>query len=159
VTDSPTSGATLMLERRIAAPLPLVYSLLVDPDELRCWLGPRGFDCTLFEADVRVGGSFRFRMRKHGGGDYGAGGEFREIIHNERVVLTWRWNEAPPGEPLDRSETLVTMAVRADGDATVLTLTHAQLPDQTSADTHGSGWNDGLDKLITRIEQLKGTRP
>jgi uncharacterized protein YndB with AHSA1/START domain len=148
-----TRGATLVLERRIAAPVSLVYSMLVDPDELRQWLGPRGYVVTKLEADARVGGRFVFRMRKDDGGDYGADGEYQEIVPNERVVLTWRWNEAPAGQSLDRSETLVTMEVRADGDMTVLTLTHAQLPDETSAESHGSGWNDGLDKLVARIQQ------
>jgi uncharacterized protein YndB with AHSA1/START domain len=98
-------------------------------------------------------------MRKAGGGDYAAHGVYRELVADERVVFTWCWNEAPPGEPLDTSETLVTMAVQADGVATRLTLTHAQLPDESSATSHASGWNDGLDTLVARIEtQRKDTR-
>jgi uncharacterized protein YndB with AHSA1/START domain len=154
MTDSSHGNATLVLERRIPAPVSLVYSMLVDPTELREWLGPRDFVVTKLEADVRVGGTFQFRMRKSDGGEYGAHGVYRELVLNDRVVLTWCWNEAPAGQPLDRSETLVTMTVRAEGDVTVLTLTHSQLPDQTSAESHGSGWNDGLDKLVARIEQL-----
>jgi len=152
MTDGP---AKLVLERRIAAPVSLVFELLVDPDELRQWLGPRGFIVTTFEADVRIGGAYRFRMRKLDGGDYGADGEYREIVKDERIVMSWRWNEAPPGEPLDRSETLITIVVRADGEDTLLTLTHSQLPDQTSADSHASGWTDALEKLVTLVENSK----
>jgi hypothetical protein len=43
---------------------------------------------------------------------------------------------------------------RLRSDQPVLTLTHSQLPDETSAESHGSGWNDGLDKLVARVEQL-----
>jgi uncharacterized protein YndB with AHSA1/START domain len=152
MTDAP---AQLVLERRIAARPSLVFELLIDPDELRQWLGPRGFVVTAFEADVRVGGAFRFRMQKVGGGDYGADGVYREIVQDERVVMTWRWNEAPPGEPLDRSETLITITLRAEGEDTLLTLIHAQLPGRASADSHAHGWKDGLDKLIERVERLR----
>lgn len=149
------SLSELVMERRIAAPVSLVFSLLIDPQELRRWLGPVGYDVTAFEADVRVGGAFLFRMRKLGGGDYGADGVYREIVQDQRVVMTWRWNEAPPGEPLDRSETLITISVRPDGEHTLLTLTHAQLPDPASADSHADGWRGALDKLAERVEQIR----
>lgn len=155
MTESP---AQLVLERFIAASPALVFELLIDPAELRQWLGPRGFVVTTFEADVRVGGVFRFRMQRDGGGDYGADGVYREIVQDERVVMTWRWNEAPPGEPLDRSETLITIALRAEGAGTLLTLTHAQLPDRASADSHAVGWKDGLDKLVERVEHIQKGR-
>jgi uncharacterized protein YndB with AHSA1/START domain len=155
MTDSPASErATLVLERRIAAPVSLVYSMLIDPNELRHWLGPNDCVVTQFDAEVRVGGTFEFRMRNSDGNNYAADGVYREIVPNERVVLTWRWKEAPPGQPLDRSETLVSFSVRDASGITVLTLVHSQLPDETSVESHGSGWNDGLDKLIARIEKL-----
>jgi uncharacterized protein YndB with AHSA1/START domain len=117
MTKSSRPGeATLVLERRIAAPISLVYSMLVDPSELREWLGPAGFEVTDLRADVRVGGMLHFRMRKSGGGYYAAEGVYRELVAQERVVFSWRWIEAPPSEPLDRSDTLVTIAVRADCD-------------------------------------------
>jgi uncharacterized protein YndB with AHSA1/START domain len=155
----PGSPASVTLERRIAAPVSLVYAMLIDPEEMREWLGPRDFVVTELEAEVRVGGSFRFRMRKVGGGDYAAHGVYRELVADQSVALTWCWSEAPPGEPLDTSETLVTIVVRADGAATLLTLTHSQLPDETSAESHGSGWSDALAKLTTRIDtQRKDNR-
>jgi uncharacterized protein YndB with AHSA1/START domain len=144
----------LVLERRVRAPLELVFSMLVDPDELRQWLGPADCSDTQFDGDVREGGPFVFRMHFRGG-DYAADGVFREIVENERVVFTWRWFQAPTFETLDPTETLVTLAVREDGDFTVLTLTHARLPDETSAESHRSGWNDALDKLRARCERLE----
>jgi uncharacterized protein YndB with AHSA1/START domain len=154
--DSPSSGegATVTLRRRLAAPVAVVYAMLVDPAELRQWLGPHDFVVTDLQADVRVGGVFRFRMRHAAGGDYGADGVYREVVLNQRIVLTWRWNEAPAGEPLDRAESLVTFAVSVEGNGTLLTLTHSRLPDDASADSHGTGWNDALDKLSTQLNKM-----
>lgn len=145
----------LVVERRIAAPVSLVFELLIDPDELRQWLGPRECVVTCFESEAHVGAAFRFRMQSPDGGWYGADGEYREIVQDERIVMTWRWNEAPPGTPLDRSETLITITLRAEGRHTVVTLTHSRLPDRASADSHTSGWNDALDKLSERVSQIQ----
>jgi len=147
------SGAKLVLERRIAAPVKIVYELLTDPMELRHWLGPSDFVVTRFHVNgghVRVGARFQFRMRKPGGGEYGASGEFRELVENQRVVFSWTWNEAPPGEPLDESETVVSISLQPDGAHTLLTLVHAQLPDDDSAEQHAAGWREALKKLDVR---------
>lgn len=149
--------ASLVLERRIHAPLAEIYRLLVDPEELRHWLGPDDFRVTQLKADVRVGGRLLFRMRKLGGGDYGAQGEFQELVRNERVSFTWSWDQAPNDEELDRTQTLVTISLRAEGHITVLTLTHAQLPDRASAERHAAGWKQALDKLVSRaVTRQKG---
>jgi uncharacterized protein YndB with AHSA1/START domain len=146
------SGPTLVLTRVIAVPVADVWPLLVEPAELRQWLGPRDFTVTALEADARVGGVFRFRMRKQGGGEYGAEGRYLEITENVRVVMTWRWNEAPEGEPLDTRETRLTIELEAVGEQTRLTLTHASLPDDESVKSHGSGWSEALDKLEKYFE-------
>lgn len=146
---------TLVLERRMRAPLSVVFAMLSDAEELAAWLGPRGCTDTQFAGEVREGAAFAFRMR-WGKGRYAAEGVFREVVKDARVVFTWRWTEAPPGEPLDSRETLVTLAVRAEGEFTILTLTHAQLPDEASAEKHEAGWADGLDRLVDRV--MKGAR-
>jgi uncharacterized protein YndB with AHSA1/START domain len=148
-------GVSLVLERRMRAPLGVVFAMLSDADELSGWLGPRGCTDTQFVGDVREGRAFVFRMQ-WGKGRYAAEGVFREVVRDVRVAFTWRWIEAPPGEPLDTRETLVTLAVRAEGEFTILTLTHAQLPDEASAEKHKSGWADGLDRLVDRVR--KGAR-
>jgi hypothetical protein len=48
----------------------------------------------------------------------------------------------------------VTFAVSVEGNGTLLTLTHSRLPDDASADSHGTGWNDALDKLSTQLNKM-----
>lgn len=44
-------------------------------------------------------------------------------------------------------ESLVTVALKADGNGTVLTLTHEQFLDEAARDAHRTGWMGALDKL------------
>ena len=39
------------------------------------------------------------------------------------------------------------MALRPDGDGTILTLTHEQFADEPTRDRHNAGWSGALDKL------------
>lgn len=145
--DSQPETASLTLVRRIAAPIDTVYAAISDAALLKLWLGPKAFELTEVTADARVGGGFAFRMRDLGGGWFGARGTYLEVVPGERVTLSWMWTEAPEGETLDDVESRLTIALRVEGDGTVLTLTHARLGGAASAESHREGWSQGLDKL------------
>jgi uncharacterized protein YndB with AHSA1/START domain len=136
----------VIITRRLDARPDQVFEACTHPKLLAQWFGPQAFDVCEVDADVRVGGRFSFRM-KSDRGTYGAQGVYQEVTPPTRLVLTWTWTEAPEGEELDGVESLVTFDLRSDGDATRLTLTHDRLRDQESADSHGEGWAEALDKL------------
>ncbi len=86
------------------------------------------------EADVRVGGRFRFSFSADS--EYcEVGGVYREVIADRRLVFSWAWHSTPEGE------SQVTVALRPDGDGTLLTLHHEQLFDQAARDGHARGWS------------------
>ena len=145
--EGEVSAATAVLTRMIAGTPSAVYAAVTDPAKLRLWLRPADFVTTEVEADLRVGGSFRFRMRRADGAFFGAEGVYCEVVPNERVVLTWRWNEGPEDEVQAREETLLTIAVQAVGDATRVTLTHELLPNEAFVQSHSTGWAEALDAL------------
>ena len=69
------------------------------------------------------------------------GGIYREFVPNEKLVFTWAWRTMP------ERESLVTVALKPDGDGTVLILTHEQFADEPARDRHREGWSGTLDKL------------
>ncbi len=140
------SVARAVITRRLRARPARVFEACTDPQVLALWLGPQAFDACEVSADARVGGRFAFRM-KNDQGVHAAEGVYQEITPPTRVVLTWKWTEAPEGTELDGFESLVTFEMRADGDGTLLTLTHDRLRDQASAESHGEGWTEAVDKL------------
>jgi uncharacterized protein YndB with AHSA1/START domain len=132
---------SLTIRRRLKAPPAKVYAAWTDPTQLARWWGPEGVEIVRVEADVRVGGRFRKIMRGADGEEHDVSGVYREVLPNEKLVFTWAWRSTP------ERESLVTIALKPDGDGTVLTLTHEQFFDEAARDRHHDGWSQTLGKL------------
>lgn len=52
----------IVLSRVIDAPREMVFDAWTDPEQLGAWFGPRGLAIETHEADIRVGGVWRFDM-------------------------------------------------------------------------------------------------
>src|SRR5262249_6291056 len=92
------------------------------------------------EADLRVGGKYRFSFEKDGE-YFEVGGVYREVVPNMRLVFTWAWHSTP------ERESVVTISIKAEGERTLLTLHHAQFADQAASDSHERGWSGMLDSI------------
>jgi uncharacterized protein YndB with AHSA1/START domain len=124
----------LTLKRRINAAPSKIYQAWTDPEKMMRWYAPAGADTLEAETDARVGGRFRVLMRTPDG------------EHHEKLVFTWQWRSKPEWE------SLVTITLKWDGDATILTLTHEQLPDEAERDGHRNGWTGAIGKLARLFE-------
>jgi uncharacterized protein YndB with AHSA1/START domain len=123
----------IVLEQRIQAAPADVYAYLTDAAKWKRW---QGSDATL---DPRVGGVFSVLMAN----GLNARGEFVELVPDRRVVFTWGWigyENLPPGS------STVEIELRADGDATILVLTHGSLPDEELPQQR-MGWIHYLPRL------------
>jgi uncharacterized protein YndB with AHSA1/START domain len=132
---------SLTIRRRIAASPGKVFAAWTDPRQVMRWWGPAGAETVRAEMDLRVGGRFLKVARTADGEEHEASGVYREVIPDEKLVFTWAWRDTP------ERETLVTVALRPDGDGTILTLTHEQFADEPARDRHNAGWSGALDKL------------
>jgi uncharacterized protein YndB with AHSA1/START domain len=123
----------IVMEQRIQATPADVYAYLTDEARWKRW---QGSDATL---DPRVGGVFSILMAN----GLNARGEFVELVPDRRVVFTWGWvgyENLPPGS------STVEIDLRADGDATILVLTHGSLPDE-ELPPQRMGWTHYLPRL------------
>jgi uncharacterized protein YndB with AHSA1/START domain len=110
----------LVMTRDFAAPRALVYEAFTRPELLRQWLGVfDGWSLAVCEIDLRVGGAYRWVWRNpNRGAEMGAGGVYREIVTDERIVATERFDD-----PWYRGEAIVTTAFVERGNGTTLTMT------------------------------------
>jgi uncharacterized protein YndB with AHSA1/START domain len=134
---------SLTIKRRLNASPDKVYGAWTEPQKIVRWWGPGPTDALRAEADLRVGGRFRVVFRTPDGEEHDVGGVYRDVVPNERLVFTWAWRTTP------ERESLVTVALKSDGDGTLLTLTHEQFFDEVARDRHRTGWSAALDKLET----------
>ncbi len=123
-------------EIRIEAPCETVFPFLTEPEMMVRWGG------TEADLDPTPGGVYKVRMTA----EALAVGEFVEVTPHSRVVFTWGWDGAPAdGVPPGSSRVEVDLA--ADGDATILTLTHTGLP-EAAVNDHSGGWDYFLGRLV-----------
>jgi uncharacterized protein YndB with AHSA1/START domain len=119
---------------RIAARPETVFTFFTDPKKMVRW---KGRQATL---DPRIGGIYRVDIN----GRNIALGAFVEIVPYRRVVFTWGWEGDGPPVPPGSSTVEITLA--PDGDGTILTLIHRDLPAPTR-EAHAHGWVHYLARL------------
>ena len=134
---------SLTLKRRLNAAPAKVYAAWTDPEKIARWFGPSQVKAGSVQAeiDVRVGGRYRLSFTMDDGEYHQVGGIYREVVPNQRLVLSWAWHSTP------ERESLLTISLKPDGAGTLLTLHHEQFFDQAARDGHQRGWTDILDKL------------
>jgi uncharacterized protein YndB with AHSA1/START domain len=141
----------LVITRVLDAPVERVWKAWTDPEEIKKWWGPAQFTAPVIKNDLRVGGSYLYNMRSPDGQDFWTTGTFREIVTNERIVLTdsfadEKGNVVPPshygmdGIPV---ETEITVTFEEQNGKTKLTIRHAGISDEQAK----AGWNESLDKF------------
>ncbi|HKU69167.1 MAG TPA: SRPBCC family protein [Candidatus Baltobacteraceae bacterium] len=139
-----TAVPALVIRRTYAAPPALVYKAFTDPELARQFLCPAGLTNGEVSLDVRVGGKYRVEMLMPEGEPYVAYGEYREVVPDSRLSMTWIWQEDNPAE---EHETLLTIEFNAHGSGTELILTHERLASMESRTNHGHGWTSMMEKL------------
>ncbi|MBL6937901.1 MAG: SRPBCC domain-containing protein [Alphaproteobacteria bacterium] len=135
---------TLTLVRRIRARPAIVFEALITAEGIAQWWGPDDGPVLIAEVDGWRGGRFRIRFRIADGSEHECYGEFLEVAPPERVRMSWRW----VGGVEDPGESVLAITLRATGEGTELTLTHALLADDASRESHEAGWSGALDKLV-----------
>jgi uncharacterized protein YndB with AHSA1/START domain len=96
---------------------------------------------TRADMDVRVDGRYHITFHTEDGEEHNVGGTYREVVKNEKLQFTWAWRSTP------ERESLVTVLIKPDGDASILTLIHEQFFDEAARDRHQFGWTGSLNKL------------
>src|SRR5437588_12446720 len=149
-----TEHNTVRLTRTISAPPAAVYRSFLDPAELSRWFGPGEFRVERAEIDEYAGGRHHTTIVGHNGAVRGTFAcEIRELVPDERIVLSWSWvqeHPEPTHPPQAGSVLSITLRPTAAGD-TELTLEHSRLGGEPDEDIAGIGeaWDRALTKLAT----------
>ncbi|MDQ0115857.1 SRPBCC family protein [Paenibacillus harenae] len=110
-----------------------LFSFFTDPDKLVRWMGRHVL------LDPSIGGKYRIDVN---GSDI-AMGEYKEMIPNEKIVMTWGWEKSkivPPGS------STVEFRLTPKDNGTLLVLTHYDLPG-TEVASHVQGWTHYMSRL------------
>lgn len=140
----------VVMTRAFHAPRRLVFDALTKPELVKRWLiGPPGWSMPVCEIDLKVGGSYRYVWRHTDGKEMGVRGVYRDIVPQERVICTERFDEAwYPGEAL-----LTTTLVEQDGKTT-LTSTVLYVSKEARDGVLKSGMENGVAASYDRLAEL-----
>jgi uncharacterized protein YndB with AHSA1/START domain len=143
----------IVMTRAFDAPRHLVYEAHTKPELVKRWLGVRnGWTLPICEIDLRVGGAYRYVWRSSKGVEMGMGGVFREIVPNERLVTTEKFDDSwYPGEAVD------TMVLTEQGGRTTLTLTVLYASREARDEVLRSPMATGVEESYAGLAALLGS--
>ena len=139
---------TVHLHRVLRAPPSRVYTAFTNPDAMAKWLPPNGFTGKVHALDHRVGGSYRMSFtRLSTGKSHAFGGEYMEIVQDERLRYTDRFDDPNlPGEMITTVE-FVRVSV-----GTELRVVQEGIPDAIPVELCYLGWQESLMLLAQLVE-------
>ena len=139
---------TVKLHRVLTAPAARLYRAFLDPDAMAKWLPPHGFTGKVHEMGARVGGRYRMSFTNFSSGNsHGFGGEYLELVENERLVYSDRFDD--PNLPGEMRTTIVLKPVSC---GTELSIEQSGIPDMIPTEMCYLGWQESLQLLAQLVQ-------
>ena len=141
------STGIVRLHRIVRATPERVYRAFLDPAAMAKWLPPHGFTGTVHALDARVGGTYRMSFTNFTTGQaHSFGGEYLELVPNERLRYTGVFENGLPG----RMETTVTLRPVFCG--VELNVLQEGIPERIPEEMCYLGWQESLMLLLQLVE-------
>ena len=139
---------TIRLHRVLRAPPERVYKAFLDADAMSKWLPPNGFTGKVHQMDAKVGGTYKMSFTNFSTGkSQSFGGEYKELVPNERIVNTDRFDD--PNMPGEMENTITLKKVSV---GTELSIVQAGVPAVIPPEACYLGWQESLTLLAKLVE-------
>jgi uncharacterized protein YndB with AHSA1/START domain len=143
------SDREIRIARGFKAPPEMVFDAHTKPELVRRWMvGPEGWEFTVCDIDLRVGGKYRFEWRK-GDEEMGMGGTYREVDRPARLVSSELFDEDWTG-----GETVNTMVLAEQDGGTLLTTTLLYASKEARDGALQSGMDEGMAAGYERLDAI-----
>jgi uncharacterized protein YndB with AHSA1/START domain len=140
--------STIRLHRVLTAKPERVYRAFLDADAMAKWLPPNGFTGKVHHLDARVGGTYKMSFTNFTSGkSHSFGGEYLELVPNERIRHTDRFDD--PNLP---GEMVVTIVLKPVSVGTDVSIVQEGVPDVIPAEACHLGWQESLMLLAKLVE-------
>ncbi|HEX4956468.1 MAG TPA: SRPBCC family protein [Thermoanaerobaculia bacterium] len=139
---------TIRLHRVLRAPAERIYRAFLDPDAMVKWLPPNGFTGKVHHLEAKVGGSYRMSFTNFtSGSSHSFGGEYLELVANERIRHTDRFDDANLPGTME-----VTVSLAAVSCGTEVTIVQEGVPEVIPREACHLGWQESLALLAELVE-------
>lgn len=141
------AGDSISIDVEIAAPPDIVFIAWTDPDHLAEWLADT------VTVDARVGGAYRLETEgpEEMPGTHVCSGTYTEIVPNQRIVKTWKYESPDDGDDIN---TVVTILLEKSDFGTRMRFTETGDGLETDEDREFSidAWTGAFDALRALVE-------
>ncbi len=139
---------TIKLHRVIKAPAERVYRAFLDAGAMCKWLPPNGFTGQVHHLEPKVGGTYKMSFTNFTTGkSHSFGGEYLELVPNERIRNTDRFDD--PNMPGEMQNTITLKKVSV---GTELNIVQEGVPAVIPAEACYLGWQESLTLLANLVE-------
>lgn len=139
---------TIRLYKVFRATPERLYRAFLDSDAMAKWLPPYGFTCKVHHMEARVGGTYRMSFTNFSTGhSHFFGGEYRELVPDEKICYTDRFEDPNlPGE----MKTTVTLTKVSCG--TAVEIVQEGVPEVIPPEMCYLGWQESLAQLSHLVD-------
>jgi uncharacterized protein YndB with AHSA1/START domain len=150
----------IVMRREFNAPRRHVFDAWTKPALVERWFGRREGWTTKADVDLRVGGTYRFKLRDANGREIVLRGEYKEIVPPERIVSAEAYEGFSETGWRPEDATLSTMVFTEKDGRTSWTLTQVYptkaVRDAVLNDPNmQTGMNEGFSALDAVLRELK----
>jgi uncharacterized protein YndB with AHSA1/START domain len=139
---------TVQLHRVLKSTPDRVYRAFLDADAMAKWLPPFGFTGKVHQMDAKVGGTYSMSFANFTTGDsHSFGGEYLELVPNERLRYTAKFDD--PNLPGQMQTTVTLRAVFCGVEIKVV---QEGIPEVIPAEACYLGWQESLVLLAQLVE-------
>ena len=139
--------STIRLHRVFKTKPERLYKAFLDPDALAKWMAPHGFTGKVHSMDARVGGTYKMSFTNFStGNSHSFGGEYLELVPNQRIRHTDKFDAGLPGTMT------VTIEIKKVLVGAELNITQEGVPDAIPAEACYLGWGESLELLKLLVE-------
>ena len=142
------STHTVRLHRVLKATPERIYRAFLDADAMAKWLPPNGFTGKVHHVDPTVGGTYRMSFTNFTTGhSHAFGGEYLELIPNQRIRHTDRFDD-----PNMRGEMQTIISIVQVSCGAELSITQEGIPEVIPSEACYLGWQESLTLLAKLVE-------
>jgi uncharacterized protein YndB with AHSA1/START domain len=143
------SERELVTTRTFNGPARLVFEAWTKPEFLKRWWVPKSAGVSLLscEADVRVGGRYRFEFSHGAAKPLAFFGRYLEVTPHSRLV--WTNDESDDGA--------VTTVTFAEKDGKTLLVMHELYPSKEALDSAVAGMEGAMPETFEQLDELLAT--
>jgi uncharacterized protein YndB with AHSA1/START domain len=139
--------STIKLHRVFKAKPERVYKAFLNPEAMAKWLPPHGFTGKVHSIDAKVGGTYKMSFTNLStGSSHSFGGEYLELVPNQRIVHTDKFDSGLEGTMK------VTIELKKVMVGTEINIVQEGVPDAIPAEACYLGWGESLELLKLLVE-------